>query len=52
MAFGTKTKTPQTYSYIAKNDSGTVVRGDLKAISEDSALQQLDRKGLDPISYR
>ena len=50
MAFGTKTKTPQTYSYIAKNDSGTVVRGDLKAISEDSALQQLDRKGLDPIS--
>ncbi len=50
MAFGTKTKTPQTYSYIAKNDSGTVVRGDLKAISEDSALQQLDRRGLDPIS--
>ncbi|MBL7013699.1 MAG: type II secretion system F family protein [Candidatus Marinimicrobia bacterium] len=50
MAFGTKTNSPQIYTYIAKNDSDNVVRGELKAINEDSALQQLDRLGLEPVS--
>ena len=50
MALGTKTKSSQQYNYIAQNTSGEIVRGELKAINEDSVLQQLDRLELDPIS--
>jgi MSHA biogenesis protein MshG len=50
MALGTKTKSSQQYNYIAQNNSGEIVRGELKAINEDSVLQQLDRLELDPIS--
>ena len=50
MAFGTKNNQTQVYKYIANNSSGEVVRGELKAINEDSALQQLDRLGLEPVS--
>lgn len=50
MAFGTKTNTIQVYAYIAKKETGEVVRGELKAMNEDSALQQLDRLGLEPVS--
>ena len=38
------------FSYIATNPSSGVVRGELRAIGEDSALLQLERLGLDPIS--
>ena len=50
MALGIKTKSSQQYDYIAQNASGEVVRGELKAINEDSVLQQLDRLDLDAIS--
>jgi type II secretory pathway component PulF len=50
MALGTKTKSSQQYNYIAQNTSGEIVRGELKAINEDSVLQQLDRLDLDAIS--
>ncbi len=50
MTFGTKTNTIQVYAYIAKKETGEVVRGELKAMNEDSALQQLDRLGLEPVS--
>ena len=50
MAFGTKNNQTQVYKYIANNSSGEVVRGELKAINEDSALRQLDRLGLEPVS--
>ena len=38
------------FSYIATNPSSGVVRGELRAIGEDSALLQLERMGLEPIS--
>ena len=50
MAFGTKNNQTQVYKYIANNSSGEVVHGELKAINEDSALRQLDRLGLEPVS--
>ncbi len=39
-----------SFSYIAKNSSAGVVRGELRAAGQDSALIQLERMGLDPIS--
>ena len=50
MAFGIKTNSSHHYNYIAQNSTGDVVRGKLKAVGEDSALIQLGRLGLDPIS--
>ncbi len=38
------------FSYIATNPRSGVVRGELRAIGEDSALLQLERLGLEPIS--
>ena len=45
-----KTEKLSKFSYIATNPSSGVVRGELRAIGEDSALLQLERLGLDPIS--
>ena len=39
-----------TFSYIATNAKTNLVRGDLKAINESSALAQINRMGLDLIS--
>ena len=39
-----------TFSYIATNAETNLVRGDLKAINESSALAQINRMGLDLIS--
>ena len=45
-----KTEKLSKFSYIATNPSSGVVRGELRAIGEESALLQLERLGLDPIS--
>ena len=45
-----KTEKLSMFSYIATNPSSGVVRGELRAIGEDSALLQLERMGLEPIS--
>ena len=45
-----KTEKLSKFSYIATNPSSGVVRGELRAIGEDSALLQLERLGLEPIS--
>jgi type IV pilus assembly protein PilC len=45
-----KTEKLSKFSYIATNPSSGVVRGELRAIGEGSALLQLERLGLDPIS--
>ena len=45
-----KTEKLSRYSYIATNPSSGVVRGELRAMGQDSALLQLERLGLDPIS--
>ena len=39
-----------SFSYIATNSSAGVVRGELRAAGQDSALIQLERMGLEPIS--
>ncbi len=39
-----------SFSYIATNSSAGVVRGELRAAGQGSALIQLERMGLDPIS--
>ena len=45
-----KTDKYSMYSYIATSPSSGVVRGELRAIGQDSVLLQLERMGLDPIS--
>ncbi len=50
MALEKKTEKFSNFSYIATNPESGVVRGDLRAINQDSALIQLDRMGLEPIS--
>ena len=50
MALEKKTEKLSRYSYIATNPSSGVVRGELRAMGQDSALLQLERLGLDPIS--
>ena len=39
-----------SFSYIATNPTTGVVRGELRAIGQDSAVIQLERMGLEPIS--
>ena len=39
-----------TFSYIATNAETNLVRGDLKAMNESSALAQINRMGLELIS--
>ena len=50
MALEKKPEKLSMFSYIATNPSSGVVRGELRAIGEDSALLQLERLGLEPIS--
>jgi len=50
MASGKKTKKLSIFSYIATNAENGVVRGELRAIGEDSILVQLERMGLAPVS--
>ena len=50
MDSGKKTNKYSSWSYIATNPSTGVVRGELRAIGQDSALIQLERMGLEPIS--
>ena len=45
-----KTNKYSSWSYIATNPSTGVVRGELRAVGQDSALIQLERMGLEPIS--
>ena len=45
-----KTEKLSMFSYIATNPSSGVVRGELRAVGEGSALVQLERMGLEPIS--
>tara|TARA_B100000519_G_scaffold197835_1_gene206272 strand:+ start:1440 stop:2687 length:1248 start_codon:yes stop_codon:yes gene_type:complete len=50
MASEKKTSRLSLYNYIATNPSSGVVRGELRAIGQDSVLIQLERMGLEPIS--
>ncbi|MBT3180547.1 MAG: type II secretion system F family protein [Candidatus Marinimicrobia bacterium] len=50
MASKTQINTPTIFKYIAQDKSGAVVNGKLKAIDEESALQQINRLGLEPFS--
>ena len=46
----TEKTTSTSFSYIATNPTTGVVRGELRASGQDSALIQLERMGLEPIS--
>ncbi|MDP6168365.1 MAG: type II secretion system F family protein, partial [Candidatus Marinimicrobia bacterium] len=50
MASEKKTNRSTAFNYIATNESTGVVRGELRAASQDSVLIQLERMGLEPIS--
>ena len=51
MASATKTsKTVEIFSYIARDNNSSVVKGEIKAIEERIVLEQLKKRGLDPIS--
>ena len=50
MASEKKTDKFSSFSYIATNPTTGVVRGELRASGQDSALIQLERMGLEPIS--
>ena len=50
MALEKKTNQFTSFSYIATNPTTGVVRGELRASGQDSALLQLERMGLEPIS--
>ena len=50
MALEKKTDKFTLFSYIATNPTTGVVRGELRASGQDSALIQLERMGLEPIS--
>ena len=50
MASGKKTDKFSSFAYIATNPTTGVVRGELRASGQDSALIQLERMGLEPIS--
>ena len=50
MALEKKTSQFTSFSYIATNPTTGVVRGELRASGQDSALLQLERMGLEPIS--
>ena len=51
MSFGKKADTgPRTFTYIAKNDLDEVVQGELRALGENAAAVQLERKGMEPVS--
>ena len=50
MASEKKTDRFTLFSYIATNPTTGVVRGELRASGQDSALIQLERMGLEPIS--
>ena len=50
MASEKKTDKFSSFSYIATNPTSGVVRGELRASGQDSALIQLERMGLEPIS--
>ena len=50
MASEKKTDKFSSFSYIATNPTSGVVRGELRASGQDSALIQLERMGLKPIS--
>ena len=50
MASEKKTDKFSYFSYIATNPTTGVVRGELRASGQDSALIQLERMGLEPIS--
>ena len=50
MASEKKTKKLSIFSYIATNAESGVVRGELRAVGEESVLVQLERMGLAPVS--
>ena len=50
MALEKKTEKFSSFSYIATSSTAGVVRGELRAAGQDSALLQLERMGLEPIS--
>ena len=50
MASEKKTDKISSYSYIATNPETGVVRGEVRTTNQDTALIQLDRMGLEPIS--
>ena len=50
MASEKKTKKLSIFSYIATNAESGVVRGELRAASEENVLVQLERMGLAPVS--
>ena len=50
MVLEKKTEKFGSYSYIATNPTTGVVRGELRASGQESALLQLERMGLEPIS--
>ena len=50
MASEKKTKKLSIFSYIATNPESGVVRGELRAVGEETVLVQLERMGLAPVS--
>ena len=42
--------TVEIFSYIARDQKSSVVKGEIKAIEEKIVLEQLKKMGLDPIS--
>ena len=42
--------TVEIFSYIARDQKSSVVKGEIKAIEERIVLEQLKKMGLDPIS--
>ena len=50
MALEKKIQKYKSFNYIATNPTAGVVRGELRAIGQDTALLQIERMGLEPIS--
>ena len=51
MASAAKSKNAvEIFSYIARDQKASVVKGEIKAIEERIVLEQLKKMGLDPIS--
>ena len=42
--------TVEIFSYIARDQKSSVVKGEIKAVEERIVLEQLKKMGLDPIS--
>ena len=45
-----ESNTVEIFSYIARDQKSSVVKGEIKAIEERIVLEQLKKMGLDPIS--